>query len=81
LAEKINKMTGNKNPIEYLPARAWDRSGKRFGSTAKAQRELGFKAKISLDEGLERTIRWTQENKELIKKNVLKHASLMQEKQ
>lgn len=81
LAEKINEMTGNKNPIEYLPARAWDRSGKRFGSTAKAQRELGFKVKISLDEGLEKTIRWTQENKELIKKNILKHSSLMLEKQ
>ena len=38
LAETIDRMTGNETPMEVQPARDWDRSGHRFGSTAKARR-------------------------------------------
>lgn len=74
LAERINQLTGNAAPIELLPKRAWDNSGKRYGSTAKSERELGFRADISLADGLARTIDWTRENLALIERNIAKHA-------
>ncbi|HMM75134.1 MAG TPA: NAD-dependent epimerase/dehydratase family protein [Gammaproteobacteria bacterium] len=73
LAERINELTGNRAPIELLPKRAWDNSGKRYGSTAKSERELGFRANTGLAEGLARTIEWTRENLPLIERNVAKH--------
>ena len=40
----INELTGNPTPIELTPARDWDHSGQRYGSTQKAGGELGFEA-------------------------------------
>lgn len=74
LAEMINAITGNAAPIQLLPKRAWDNSGKRYGSTAKSERELQFKAQVGLATGLERTIAWTRENLALIERNIGKHA-------
>lgn len=79
LAHKINVLTANPTPIEFLPAREWDRSGKRFGSTDKARNELGFFAQIRLDEGLARTIKWAQENISLIDACIVKHAVHMRQ--
>src|SRR5207237_10378232 len=62
LAKLINELTGNPTPVQFLPKRAWDNSGKRFGSTAKAERVLGFKASVPIREGLEKTVAWTREN-------------------
>ena len=36
LAELINELTGNPTPIALKPARDWDHSGQRYGSTDKA---------------------------------------------
>ena len=79
LAETINNLTENPTPIEYKNPRPWDRSGKRFGSTEKAEKELGFTANITLDVGLERTIKWTMENRDLIIKNINKHHHVLSE--
>ncbi|MDF3047366.1 MAG: rfbB 1 [Candidatus Midichloriaceae bacterium] len=79
LAEVINRLTGNKASIAYQPARPWDRSGKRFGSTDKAKDEIGFEAKVSLEEGLSKTIEWTKQNRDLIKRNMMKHAYYVHE--
>lgn len=74
LASTINDITGNlSRPLE-IEARTWDRSGKRFGDTAKAKKELGFACKISLKEGLEITANWTKENFDKIKTCMLKHS-------
>ena len=62
LAVTINQIAGNAvAPIE-IPGREWDRSGRRFGSPLKAQRELGFQANVQLIEGLERTVDWTRDH-------------------
>jgi UDP-glucose 4-epimerase len=79
LAETINRLTGNKKAIENATPRSWDRSGKRFGSTEKTEQELGFKAKISLADGLQKTIKWTKENKDFILSNITKHIYFMPE--
>jgi nucleoside-diphosphate-sugar epimerase len=75
LASQINALTGNAAGIEWLPKRPWDNSGKRFGSTVKAERELGWRASVSLADGLERTVRWTQDNLELIRRSIRQHQS------
>lgn len=74
LAEKILAITGGKGGVEGRPRRTWDNSGKRYGSPAKAQRELGFSAEVSLAEGLERTVAWTRASAELIRGCIAKHA-------
>jgi UDP-glucose 4-epimerase len=77
LAKIIVELTGNAAPIELGPKRNWDSSGKRYGSTEKALKELGFRAEMSLQEGLEKTIRWTRENLAFIERCVDKHRNHM----
>ena len=74
LANLINDRTENPTPMDFLPARNWDNSGKRFGSTEKARRELRFEAQIGLEEGLARTIDWTREMLPAIEGSIAKHA-------
>ena len=78
LAERINALTGNPTPVTLLPKRSWDNSGKRYGSTAKSERALGFKATVGLPDGLARTVAWMQENIGLIERNIAKHAIHLQ---
>lgn len=73
LANLINDLTGSRGGIESMPARPWDHSGKRYGSTEKASRELGFRASVSLNEGLGRTVEWTRANLPLIRQCMEKH--------
>jgi UDP-glucose 4-epimerase len=77
LAEQINELTGNKAGFSRLPRRAWDNSGKRFGSTVKSQKHLGFKATVCLQHGLITTVAWTKENLKLIEATIAKHDSKM----
>lgn len=73
LAEIINELTQNAAPIEFLPPRVWDNSGKRYGSPEKAKAELGFSCETALRAGLQSTIRWTNENMALIEWCIEKH--------
>jgi nucleoside-diphosphate-sugar epimerase len=74
LAELVNRMTDNPAEVELLPARNWDRSGRRFGSVEKAKRELGFEAQTPLEDGLLRTVEWMRENLDLIDACIHRHA-------
>jgi nucleoside-diphosphate-sugar epimerase len=73
LANKINALTGNTSGFLHLPRRSWDHSGKRFGSTEKSRRELGFDARVDIDEGLALTVAWTRQNLSLIGATIAKH--------
>ena len=77
LATLINEFTGNKTPLDLRPARDWDRSGKRFASTEKSERELEFAAQIEIREGIRRTVEWTQANSDLIKRSIEKHKKML----
>jgi nucleoside-diphosphate-sugar epimerase len=77
LAQAINGFTGNPAGIEFRPKRDWDHSGRRFGSTQKSREEIGFEARISLQEGLQETIQWTRENMDLIESCIHRHADKM----
>ena len=77
LATKINELANNENNIEFLPKRWWDNSGKRFGSTAKANKELGFRTKTLLKEGLNESVKWTRDNISFIQQCIDKHNRYM----
>ncbi len=77
LATLINEFTGNKTPLDLRPARDWDRSGKRFASTEKSERELGFTAQVDVREGIRRTVEWTKANQDTIKRSIEKHSKLL----
>jgi nucleoside-diphosphate-sugar epimerase len=77
LATLINQLTGNPAAIEFLPARPWDRSGKRFGSTEKAKREIGFETCVLLSDGLSKTVEWTRQNLPTIDNCIQRHDSQM----
>ena len=77
LAELINSETGNQAPVDLKPARDWDRSGKRFASTEKAERDLEFLAEVSIEEGIRKTVEWTRRNLSTIERCVAQHSKLM----
>ena len=77
LAEGINHLTGNSTPIEHLPKRPWDNSGKRYGCPEKAMKDIKFVAKTPFLDGLKTTIQWTQNNLPLIEKTMAKHTDRM----
>lgn len=81
LATLINEFTGNTTDLDLRPARDWDRSGKRFASTEKAGRELGFTAQVEVREGIRRTVEWTRANLDLIGRSMAKHAKQMAQAQ
>lgn len=81
VAKRINDLCGGKSELILSPARDWDNSGKRFASTIKSYEKLGFEAQVSIADGLEKTVEWTQENIDVIRKAIDKHACLTDEAQ
>lgn len=79
LAESINEITGNPAPLALKPPRNWDHSGKRFGSTEKAARELNFAAKVGLRKGLAKTVDWTKNHMQVIRRCIMQHTYFMPE--
>ncbi len=73
LADNINTLTGNKTAVDLRPARDWDSSGRRYGDTTKAEREIGFRVQVSIEEGLSRTVQWTRNNLPLIRHCMAQH--------
>lgn len=81
LAELVNELTGNPTPIALQPARAWDRSGKRYGDPSKAEKDLGFRAKVTLRDGMTQTVAWTRANQAMIQSCIDRHLVFMPELQ
>lgn len=59
--------------LDDIPGRPWDRSGRRFGDPTKAREQLGFTAKVELDDGIARTLAWTRANLSRIDSAIDKH--------
>jgi nucleoside-diphosphate-sugar epimerase len=79
LAERIVELAESSSPLDIGPARDWDRSGRRFASTAKAERDLGFRAETGLEDGLRRTIDWTRAHLDFVDACIAKHARFLEE--
>jgi UDP-glucose 4-epimerase len=58
LAEKINALTGNASGVRHVGRRAWDGHTCRVAVLDEARRTLGYRPRVSLDEGLARTYEW-----------------------
>jgi len=57
LVEIIAKLTGFKGDIVWDPSKP-DGQPRRMLDTSRAEKEFGFKAKVSFEEGLRRTVEW-----------------------
>jgi nucleoside-diphosphate-sugar epimerase len=73
LAEAIVRLAETQTPIEIAPARDWDRSGRRFGSTKKSSSELGFGAEVDLQRGLQETLAWMRAEMPMIDACIARH--------
>jgi UDP-glucose 4-epimerase len=63
LAEKVKGMTGSLSEIVHLSyadayGSGFEETCRRVPSVSKAEKLLGFKAHVSLEEGLQRTLAW-----------------------
>jgi UDP-glucose 4-epimerase len=63
LAEKIKELTGSSSEIVHLPyadvyGSAFEETRRRVPDVSKAERLLGFRARVPLEEGLQRTLAW-----------------------
>ena len=75
LAKLIKKETKSNSRFIFNPPRSWDRSGKRFASTEKSYKNLGFKTNVSIEDGIVETIKWTLSNRDLIQNCINSHKS------
>ncbi len=57
IAETVLRLVGSEQPIQFMPARSGDYSGKDV-SSEKAARELGWVPKVDFEEGMRRTVPW-----------------------
>lgn len=60
LAAALGRVMGVNLPPEYGPARKVNPVSRRLADTGKAKRMLGFRAQVSLEQGLERLAAWWQ---------------------
>lgn len=58
LAAALSRVMGRNVAPEYGPERSVNPVPRRLASTEKAERLLGFRAQVSLDEGLRRLVTW-----------------------
>ncbi len=60
-AKKVVEMTGSSSKLEFMPLPQHDPKVRR-PDISKAKEVLGWKPKVSLEEGLKKTIEWFKEN-------------------
>jgi UDP-glucose 4-epimerase len=62
LLEALLRVTGNEHiRPAFLPERAVNPVPRRLADTSKAERELGFRSKVDVEEGLRRLVAWRRE--------------------
>lgn len=64
LAQALMRVMGREMTPEYGPERKVNPVSRRLADTTKAERLLGFKAEVGLDEGLRRLVAWWRANRE-----------------
>ena len=66
LANMINDSTGNEAGISFAERRKWDTKTRLLASVDLARELIGYNPSTPFKEGLENTIRWFQDNWDLI---------------
>lgn len=64
LAERLVILTGCKLPIKYAPRNQATLVRNRIGSPVRAKADIGFEARVPLDEGLQQLIAWRKSHME-----------------
>ena len=62
MAQHIIDTTGSTSSLVFKPARNWDKVKDRMSNTSKSAKGLGYKPKVGIKEGLEKTIKWYKDN-------------------
>jgi GDP-L-fucose synthase len=62
LAELLQRLSGFKGELRFDPTKP-DGQPRRCLDTSRAEAMFGFKARVSFEEGLKRTIEWYRNNK------------------
>ncbi len=66
LAKMINRLTENSAGVQFADRRHWDTQLRRWASITKAENSLGYQPATALEDGLEKTIRWFERNRETL---------------
>jgi len=66
LAAALASAMGSDLAPEFAPDRKVNPVSRRLADTSKAERVLGFKSRIGLDEGLSRLVEWWETNKRMV---------------
>ena len=63
LAQTLGRVMGVNIPAQHGPARKVNAVPRRLADTSKAERLLGFRAEVSLENGLKRLVEWWQKER------------------
>ncbi|MFC2010281.1 NAD-dependent epimerase/dehydratase family protein [Chloroflexota bacterium] len=66
IANMVNKITGNTGGVEFTARRDWDKITRRRASIEKANKVVGYKPKMNMEEGIKRVYGWFMENSDNI---------------
>lgn len=66
MAQQINKLTGNREGINYVTKRDWDAKTCLLSSIEKAKKILDYKPQVTFYQGLKETYNWFENNWENI---------------
>lgn len=66
LAETLLAVMGSSQEIEYGEERAVNKVSRRLAATTAAARDLGFKAEVSLEQGLKGLVEWWRQEGALV---------------
>lgn len=66
LADALLRVMGSRLRPEFGPERSVNPVSRRLADISKAERLLGFRAQVGLDEGLKRLVTWWQANRKLL---------------
>jgi UDP-glucose 4-epimerase len=58
LAQALLRVMGSNLPVEHGPDRAVNGVARRLADTSAAERDLGFRAEIGIEEGLRQLVEW-----------------------
>ena len=70
IASSVNGITGNTGGIEFTARRDWDKIVRRRASIEKANRVLGYKPGMKIEEGIKRTYDWIVEKRGMIEGSI-----------
>jgi nucleoside-diphosphate-sugar epimerase len=62
MAEMVNRITGNRAAINFMPRRKWDTKPRLLASIDKAHELIGYSPMVAFESGFQRNIEWFKGN-------------------